>query len=268
MNKNNIRFNRKTLPFLIIISCILLSSCKEKNSVEILPTDPLFKNSIVSTDIDFITSEDSNTFLSLQYLGQMEQEMPDKRNEILMDDKTFVFEASFTDGSIVEIWAHSSFDKFSEAEKYAQMLTGPLGKLPEIMRSRLLHVVIHKGDETAFGESEGHFFVLYSDNMETRISNHDLEETVFHESVHATLESTYKNNETWLKAQEDDGNFITEYAANNPDKEDLPETAIFAYTILKYPGRLPADVEKWINDYIPNRLAFFRTVFTIDIAPQ
>lgn len=32
---------------------------------------------------------------------------------------------------------------------------------------------------------------LYSDNIRTRIHNHDLEETVFHESVHATLDEKY-----------------------------------------------------------------------------
>ena len=55
-----------------------------------------------------------------------------------------------------------------------------VGKLPTFMRRTLDHVVIHRGDETAFGESDGHFFVLYSENIKTRIRNHDLEETVFH----------------------------------------------------------------------------------------
>ena len=119
---------------------------------------PLFTNSIVSTEIDFITIEDSSSFTSLLYLGQETREMPDRRNEILMDDSTFVFEASFSDGNKVEITAHSLFGSIAEAEVYAQMLSGPLGKLPEIMRRDLRHVIVHKGDQTAFGESEGHFF--------------------------------------------------------------------------------------------------------------
>jgi len=97
--------------------------------------------------------------------------------------------------------------------------------------------------------------------METRISNHDLEETVFHESVHATLESIYKNDALWLKAQKDDAAFIIEYSANHPKIEDLLETAIFAYTILEHPGRLSSDIEEWIRKNTPQRLGFFSTIF-------
>lgn len=120
------------------------------------------------------------------------------------------------------------------------MITDPLIKLPEVLRKELLNVVIHNGDETAFGESEGHFFVLYFKNMETRKNNNDLEETVFHEAVHTTLDATYKNSKKWLKAQKNDGAFITEYGASKPNLEDLPETALFAYTIIKHSGRLPS----------------------------
>ena len=225
-------------------------------------TKPLFKNSIVSTEFDFITSDDSNAFKSLRFLGQGTREMPDKRNNKLKAKDTFIFEARFRDDSKVKIWAHSSFGSMEVAERYALMLSGPLGKLPELMRKKLLHVVIHKGDLTAFAESRGHFFVLYSENMETRVRNHDLEETVFHESVHATLDLKYSKSKAWLSVQKADGGFITEYAASNPTKEDLPESALFAYTMLKHPGRLPVEVEKWVHTHMPNRLAFFRRVFS------
>ena len=59
------------------------------------------------------------------------------------------------------------------------------------MRRMLDHVVIHRGNATAFAEYLGHFFVLYSANIKVRIRNHDLEETVFHEAVHATLDYKY-----------------------------------------------------------------------------
>ena len=148
------------------------------------------------------------------------------------------------------------------AQVYAQMMSGPLGNLPSVMRGTLDHVVIHKGDETAFGESDGHFFVLYSENMKKRVSNHDLEETVFHESVHATLESKYSRNREWLSAQETDNCYITEYAADNPTLEDLPESALFAYVMFKHPGRLPSDVEKWAQKHMQHRLALFRKLFS------
>lgn len=225
-------------------------------------TPPLFKNSIVSTEFDFITSDDPSAFKALRFLGREARELPARRSDELIDKDPFLFEVTFNDGSKVEIWAHSSFGSVDQAERYAMMLSVPLGKLPSVMRGKLAHVVIHKGNETAFGEAEGNFFVVYSENMETRVRDHDLEETVFHESVHATLEMTYRKHRDWLAAQEEDTGFMTKYAADNPSLEDLPEAALFAYTMLENPGRLPAEVESWVQSHMPNRLAFFRGLFS------
>lgn len=219
-------------------------------------TDPLFTNSIVSTDIDFIQSTDPDAFTSLAFIGRENKEMPDSRNDILFDQNTFIFEATFANGNKVEIWCHSSFGTQAAAQEYADKLTPRLGKLPELMRDVLDHVVIHKGDAGAFAESEAQFFVLYSDNMDTRISDNDLEETVFHESIHATLDTDHIETIAWKKAQTDDGNFITEYAESRSSKEDLAETSIFVYTMLRYPGRLAPSTEDWVQTHLPNRLDY------------
>ena len=245
----------KNLSGLVFI-CLMLFPHSEG-----LSADPLFKNSIVSTDFDFITADDPDAFESLRFVGRGRREMPDKRNNELFADGVFIFESSFRARCKIEIWVHGAFGTKSVAKRYAEMLCGPLGKLPEIMRSKLSHVVIHDGDETAFAESEGHFFVLYSRNMETRVRNHDLEETVFHESVHATLDSKHRKSKAWLSAQHADGVFITEYAADKPTKEDLAESALFAYTVMKHPGRLPSEVEAWVHQHMPNRFAFFQGLF-------
>ena len=248
---------KTTIHFLSLIGIIIISmSCRKNTKV-----DPLFTNSIVSTNIDFITVDDSSVFTSLAYVGQSEKEMPDKRTEEIIDANAFVFNASFADGNTVEIWCHSDFGNELDAGIYAQMVTAPLGKLPEIMRKDIDHVVIHLGDETAFGEGEGHFFVLYSDNMDFRLSEHDLEETVFHESVHASFEINHVETSSWKKAQRKDKGYITDYALNNYKTEDMAESAIFAYTMIVHPGRLPIEVEDWIKQNMTNRLEFFRTIF-------
>ncbi|MEL7334706.1 MAG: hypothetical protein AAFN70_00640 [Planctomycetota bacterium] len=225
-------------------------------------SQPLFPNSIVSTDIDFIQATDPSDFLSLRFVNRARKEMPDKRSDGLFVDDAFVFEATFRGDKHVQIYLHADFKTQAQANRYASMLTGPLGRLPPCMRRNLSHVVVHKGDETAFGESEGHFFVLYSKNMETRVRNHDLEETVFHESVHATLDAQHSRSKAWRTAQRTDDSFITAYAASKPTREDMAESAIFAYTLLKHPGRMPKKVEQAVRERMPNRLAFFRTIFS------
>lgn len=248
---------------------VIMASCDKKEDhvcpsplAPLAKTGPLYQFSITSNDIDFITSTDPDAFESLTYVGQDKKEMPGGPVEgVLFDENSYVFKATFTNGKEIGVWCHSSFESKGAAENYANKLCPRLGKLPEVQRDMLHHVVIHTGDETAFAETEGNFFVLYAENMDTRIGYNDLEETVFHESVHASLQKIHENTSAWRIAQVSDGNFITEYALGKPSLEDMPESAIFCYTVIKYPGRLSTDVENWIKDYIPNRLEFFSEIY-------
>ena len=77
------------------------------------------------------------------------------------------------------------------------------------MRETLSPVVIHHGDETAFAQNTDHFFVLYPKNIAIRLQQHDLEEAIFHESVHATLDDRWSRNPAWQFDKAADGAFIT-----------------------------------------------------------
>jgi len=221
----------------------------------------LFPNSIASNDIDFISESDSSLLAELKFIGNDRRELADKRTDILFDDSAYVFNAIYADETSLEILASSAFLSRKEATHYAKMLLGPVGKLPMLMRKKLAHIVILKGNESAFAEDKGHFFSIYSENIDIRYENNDLEETVFHESVYATLDEIYAGSEVWLSAQRSDNGFITNYAERNPNKEDLAESALFAYTYLKFPDRLPAYVITWMENMMPNRLEFLREVF-------
>ncbi|WP_196158620.1 hypothetical protein [Reinekea sp. G2M2-21] len=227
-------------------------------SYSVADTVSLFENSVVSNEIDFITEDSTTIGHSLHFLGRVRAEMPDKRSDDLFDADSFHFKISFKDETSINVFSHSSFGSRKKAEKYVIKLLGPLGKLPVYMRDRLSHVVIHKGNETAFSDHLGHFFVVYSENMDIRIGNHDLEETVFHESVHATLDYLFSDNEQWLNAQRLDCCFVTDYAKSHPMGEDLAETSLFAYAYFRYPDQLPKNVKIWLETKIPNRLSFFR----------
>lgn len=224
------------------------------------PAAPIFENSVVSNDLAFITDGDPNAFACLVALGRDRREMPDKRGGDLFADRVHVLDARFTDGTRVGIWVHPALDE-DRARHYAMTVAQRLGHLPTMMRALLDHVVIHDGDETAFAEDQGRFFVLYSGNIDTRIGDHDLEETVFHESVHATLDADHAQSAAWRRAQQADGDFVTDYAARNPDGEDMAESALFAFTLLTHPGRLPAETEAELRRIMPNRLAFFADLF-------
>lgn len=235
--------------------CILLAASS------ILHAAPLFKNSVVSNDLDFIQANDPSTAFELMALGRETKEMPDKRSDDLMQKGVFVFELKFADDVRVPIWASAAFGDASAASRYATHLGHAISKQPKALRSKLSHVILHQGDEVAFAEEGGHFFVVYSGNIDQRLATHDLEETVFHETIHATLEADHAKHPDWVAAQKKDPGFITDYAAKLPAKEDLPESALFAYTLMHHPGRLPSDVESAIRRIMPHRLAYLQSLF-------
>ena len=63
-----------------------------------------------------------------------------------------------------------------------------------------------------------------------------LEEVMAHEAVHAALDSMYLSAPAWRQAQKSNVMFLSEYARNNPDTEDLAES-YGAYLIYKTADR-------------------------------
>ncbi|WP_132537099.1 hypothetical protein [Rhizobium sp. PP-F2F-G48] len=215
----------------------------------------------MSNDLDFIQETDPEEQSCTTYKGRFRAEMPDKRHETLLVDNVDVLQIAFNDETSLAVWVHPDFGGWKRAQGTLVALESALAKLPLFMRSRLDHVVLHSGNETAFAEDAGRFFVLYSENIDERISTHDLEETVFHEAVHASMDIPVASSTEWQDAQKADGTYVSDYAKEHPVREDLAETAIFAWTLLKHPGRLPQDLEIGLKRLIPNRLRVLNSVF-------
>ena len=97
--------------------------------------------------------------------------------------------------------------------------------------------------------------------MAVRLRQNDLEETIFHESIHAAFDVSFANSADWQAAQDEDGAFITQYAADNPTQEDLAETGLFVYTLLTNPARLSTDIEEWMRENMSSRIQFFISIF-------
>jgi len=223
--------------------------------------EPLFPNSVASNDLDFITASDPAAAFCLRFDGRTRAEMPDQRNDILLAADVRVFTATYSDDTAVGLWVHPDIATDEEATALVTPVAEAVAKLPTAMRSLLNHVVIHAGNETAFSEDIGRFIILYSDNIRSRISTNDLQETVFHESVHATIDIPHAESGDWLAAQSADAAFVTTYAAENSADEDMAESALFAWAMVKHPGRLPPETEAAVAALMPNRLAYFDALF-------
>jgi len=220
----------------------------------------LYPSSVVGTDFDYILETDPDTFICLEFKGQGWREMPDKTSESPLKQKAFIFVSYFNDGTSIDMAIDADFETEDKARKEALRYTPRLGKLPTSLRSGVKRVVVHKGDATAF--SDVGLMILYSENATKRISTHDLEETVFHESVHASWDGPHANSPDWLTARKSDGLFVTTYAKKNG--EDLAESALFAYTLLHHPERIPSVDSAKIKSAIPARIAFVKELLPLD----
>lgn len=227
--------------------------------------EPLYRSSVVGTDFDFIMEDDPDTFERLEEKGKERAEMPDKSNRSapLLQD-AFLFVAHFNDGTRVNLYVDADFGTQEAAQKEALRYTPRLGKLPTALRRGVKRLVVHQGGEDVTAFSDVGLMVLYSDNASKRIKTHDLEETIFHESVHAAWDKTYAASAEWLDAQKKDGGFVTDYAKKNPTKEDLAESALFAYTLVHHPERIPKEEAAKITRAIPNRIAFVEKLLPKD----
>ncbi len=221
----------------------------------------LYSSSVVGTDFDFILDSDPDLFVELVSKGEGEAEMPDKtKRNAELRRKAFRFEARFRDETAISIAIDAAFKTEEQARREALRYTPRLGKLPSALRQGVRRIVVHTGGADATAFSDVGLIVLYSDNATKRLSTHDLEETVFHESVHAAWDAAHRASEDWKAAQKKDGRFVTEYGRKNPDNEDLAESALFAFALIHHPDRIPREEAAKIRAAIPARIAFVETL--------
>ncbi len=112
-----------------------------------------------------------------------------------------------------------------------------------------LLVVTQGGSATFTGFLSG--FVIHTETVANDfLPRGVLEELVIHESVHGSLDAIYLDATQWLQAQQSDIRFVTEYARDFPQSEDLAES-YGAYLIVKNASCNPASPVEHIEEGIP-----------------
>lgn len=212
---------------------------------------------------DLIRPGDPSAFACLIDLGTGPGEFYDKvEDDLVFPDNTHFFEARYTDGSTVEICIHPELLVDVSPVVQAERIAMPIGLLPTELRAGIERVGFLDGDATAQADGGGEGIHVYEDNVTVRESTNRFEETLFHESVHTSLDDTYASSTGWTAAQAADGEYLTQYAAQEPDREDLAETALYAWALQHHPDRISLeDADDW-SAKVPNRLAFIGAVLS------
>ncbi|MBA31018.1 MAG: hypothetical protein CL748_00605 [Chloroflexi bacterium] len=210
---------------------------------------------------NILNSSDNSTFTSIESIPDNLRTMYDFRNNGSWIKITpFLFKAKFSDDSEIEVQVNSEFENKTNAEKIALIYLEEIGRLPKLFRKNLETVSIHKGYEN-FGGGNNNFVIHHDNGLELKKYGL-LEEIFLHEGVHTSLDSDHRSSNAWINAQKsDNGNFISDYAKQNPKREDLAETVPLCFALKYKRDRLSDDIIRKIEKAIPNRIEYCNGVF-------
>ncbi|GAB3440639.1 VHL beta domain-containing protein [Insolitispirillum peregrinum] len=201
-----------------------------------------------------LTEDDPSALQGLSYSGREERTVFDRRtgrsDRLLMQ----VFRAEFRDSGPVDVQVNSEFPP-SEARAQAEHYARVVGQLPALLRRDLTSLTIHRGNELFGGGS--HNILIHTEQGEDYQRRGVLEEAMCHEAAHTSLDSRIYPLPAWRAAQQADPTAISDYAAENPDREDVAESFCLYYGLRFHPERLDVDVRESIEAAIPNRIRVF-----------
>ncbi len=245
--------------------CAVLTACSTSPDEADPPviTEPPFGGTIF-IDPDIITSDDPTAFASISYTGQDMRTMYDRRENDWIQDNAFLFHVEFDDGLTTEVQVNSEFETSDMALVEATKYATEIGRIPTALRVDMNSMWIHKGVEPFGGGNNN--VLIHIGQAANYIRDGILVETLVHEAAHTSLDARYSNHANWRSAQANDPAFISTYARDNPDREDIAESFV-PYLAVKYKSdRIDASLKETIEQTMPNRIAFFDQL-NLDLYP-
>ena len=218
----------------------------------------------VFVDSNILNAQDPSTFIQAIPNGTGSRQMFDRRVNAFIVLDALLFNAYYTDGSTIEIQVNPEFDA-SEATTRASFYGHAVGQLPGLLRVDVQTMWIHRGDQPFGGGNNN--ILIHTDSP--GYHGEWLEETLFHEACHTSLDSILADTPAWVSAQSLDGEFISTYARDNPTREDVAESCL-PYFAMKFRGdRISASTLSTFESAIPNRSAVLDTLnLTPIVAPD
>jgi len=204
---------------------------------------------------EVITSADTSSLQSVTPNGQAIRTMYDRRSNGWVRLNPYLFNALYANGHVIEIQVNPEFtaeEALVQAEKYAK----ELGRLPRVLRRDAKTSWIHKG-RNAFGGGNNNYLIHIEMAEDIYIHRGNLEETLVHEGAHTSLDSYFKDDPDWLYAQQADGTFISEYARDHPNREDIAETFLLYLSYRYRPESLTDEQQEFLVASMSHLTAHF-----------
>jgi len=93
-----------------------------------------------------------------------------------------------------------------------------------------------------------------------------LEETFVHEAAHTSLDPDHATAAGWIAAQEADPTFISTYAQQFSQREDIAESFLPYLAVRFRSDRISEELKQIILLTMPNRIAYFDSLM-LDMHP-
>jgi len=226
-------------------------------------TDPPFSGTMWDLP-DLISSSDYTVYSTSIYEGIETRLFYDKSIPDFINYPAHIFKVNFGDGLSVDFEIYSEFSEqeaISIEEKYAPLM----GQLGKELRKDIKSIEFLKGDSVASAQRSADlsyanitFHIDWLNNtVETRPDGDKTEELLIHEAAHLSIDPYVYNQQGWIDAVSLDNNYISTYAKDNPDSEDVAET-FQAYIAVKYfPERISNSLRDTILSVCLNRFKYF-----------
>ena len=200
-----------------------------------------------------ITSTDCSNLLTVTPAGTGSRVVFDRRVNTWVTINAYLFDVLWDDSLRSQAVVNPEFtpaEAATQAQKYAWML----GQLPYCLRTDVDEIWIHKGNNDWGGGNQS--VLIHTDRAAFYENLGIAEETLMHEAVHTSLDAQHALSTGWINAQTLDGNFISTYAQQFPQREDLAETFVPWLAVRHFSGRITQAQLQTITQTIPNRLAY------------
>ena len=212
--------------------------------------DPPFGGTVWITS-DILDASDPTSLRSVTYVGRGPRDYWDGQRWITIN--AYLFDVQYA-GPQMEFQVHPEFGRRARARREVDTYGSALGRLPAAFLSQVTEVEIGASNSGFAGNQQGIIHV-HTEDGEKLVDF--VEEIFLHEAAHASLDAIHENTAGWRAAQEADGVFISDYARDHPDREDIAESILPYFAVRYRPERLTEAHRAAILAAIPNRLAYF-----------
>ena len=206
-------------------------------------------------DPDIITADDPTLYVSLTDAGQGTRQVFDRRVNNWININAFLFTARYSTGREIEFQVNPEFGTQSQARDQALKFAPVIGRLPSVLLQDADSVTIHLGNQPFGGGNRN--ILIHTEQSAAYEADGILEETLVHEASHTSLDQYHAASTGWLAAQTADGEFISTYARDNPNREDIAETFLLYLAYRHRTDRITADLATTIANTVPQRIAYF-----------